>query len=133
MVGRLPASHKECRPFCKLFLILSLLVLFMNKFGYPSSIIDYMAKNRRCFVLATSFCFSALTKLSHSLIVSTVAFTTEVWQFWDLLSALLIQPGMFLLQKENLPIQLKGAYFSYRIFLPLKYLVHITPQADSHN
>ena len=53
VVGGLPASHKECRSFWKLFLIVSLLILFMEKFTCPSSIIDSMAKDRRSFVLTT--------------------------------------------------------------------------------
>ena len=53
VVGGLPASNKECRSFCKLFLILSLLILFIEKFACPSSIIDSMAKDRRSFVLTT--------------------------------------------------------------------------------
>ena len=46
--------------------------------------------------------FSALSKLLHNLIIPAVAFTTEAWQFWDLLSALFTQRGMLLLQKISL-------------------------------
>ena len=101
MVGGLPASHKECSSFCKLFLILFLLILFVEKFTCPSRIIDSMAKDRRFFVL-TYFCFSALSELSRSLVIPAVAFTTEAYQFWDLLSALFAHPGMLLLQKISL-------------------------------
>ena len=45
--------HKECRSFYKLFLILSLLILFIEKFRCPISIIVSMAKDRRSFVLTT--------------------------------------------------------------------------------
>ena len=68
VVRELPASHKECRSFCKVFFILFLLILFIEKFTCPSSIIDSMDEDRRSFVLTTNFCFSAVSKLSHSLI-----------------------------------------------------------------
>ena len=71
----------------------------MQKFTCPSRIIDSMAKDRRFFVL-TYFCFSALSELSRSLVIPAVAFTTEAYQFWDLLSALFTHPGMVLLQKD---------------------------------
>ena len=74
----------------------------METFACHSSIIDSKAKDKRSFSLITQFCFSALGKLSHSLIIPAVAFTTEVWQFWDLLSALFIHPGVLLLQKMSL-------------------------------
>ena len=92
-VGGLPASHKECRSFCKLFLILSLVILSMEKFTFSNIITDPMAKDKRSFVLATYFCFSALSKSSHSLIILAIAFTTEALQFWDILSASFTQLG----------------------------------------
>ena len=42
VTGGLPASYKECRCSVKLFLILSLIILFMEKFIFHS-----MAKGRR--------------------------------------------------------------------------------------
>ena len=69
-----------------------------------------MAKDSKSFLLMTEFYFLACSRLSHSLIMSAVAFTTENEQFWDLLSALFIQFGILLLQKIS--VQLTGAYFS---------------------
>lgn len=49
VVRGLPASQKECKSFYKLFLILSLFILLMEKFTCPSIIVYFLAKDRRSF------------------------------------------------------------------------------------
>ena len=68
----------------------------------PSCIIDSMVKDRRFFVLTILFWYPTLSKLSYNLIIPAVAFPTEAWQFWDILSALFIQTCMSLLQNISL-------------------------------
>ena len=73
----------------------------------PSSIIDSMAKDRRSFVL-TTFCFSALSRLSHSLIIPAVAFTTEL----SLAILVCLISSRYPTWYVVIPIQLRRAYFS---------------------
>ena len=58
------------------------------------------------------FVYFALRKLSHSLIVPAAAITTEAWQFFLRSFISPLYQTWYVVIEENLPIQLRGVYFS---------------------